>query len=125
MKKILLLLTILISSNVFADWVFVTYAPAPDNIDYYIDKSTIKKNKNIARVWAKLNYFEKDEFGDQSYRILYEINCKDELFTMLDASAFQEIDFKGKMTSITLNGLKPQHIPPNSTISEVMNVICK
>lgn len=54
MKKIFFLLTILISLNVLADWIFVITNTSNDY--FYIDPQTIAKEGNKVRFWTKTNY---------------------------------------------------------------------
>ena len=59
-KVLLLLITAFTSSSVFADW--LKHAET-DDIVFYYDPSTIRKDGNIRRLFVLEDYAQKNKFG--------------------------------------------------------------
>ena len=121
MKKILLLILFLISSNVLAEWVFL--GTNTDNSNFYIDPQTIEKEGNKVRFWEKVNLGKADD-DVKSIRGYREIDCKKKTYTVLSATFFSESDFQGNMELMNIDS-KIIYIAPNTADEEVMNYVCK
>ena len=121
MKKILLLILFLITSNVFADWLLIV--TSVDDDYFYIDPETIEIEGNKVRHWRKVN-FSKTESGMRSNRVYQEIDCKKKTVTILSYTTFSEIDFQGNMN--TFNP-EPQisYIAPDTVNDAYMDYVCK
>jgi hypothetical protein len=122
MKKILLLLTILISSNVFADWVLIGTTNEDDN--FYIDPETITKKGNKVRHWRKAN-LGKTESGIRSSRVYQEIDCEQKTVLVLSMTFFSEIDFQGAMNNTANPKPIADYIAPNTVNDAFMDYVCK
>ena len=122
MKKILLLLTILISSNVFADWVLI--GGTTDGSSMFIDKDTILKESHKVKFWRKINYIN-TESGMLSSRTYEEVDCKKRTLMTLTFTSFSEIDFQGKMLTNFDPSPKIEYIAPDSMDEIVFDFMCK
>ena len=122
MKKILLLLTILISSNVFADWVLI--GGTPDGDLMYADKDTILKERNKVKFWRKINYINpiNKMASSRSYE---EADCKKRTLMTLTFSSFSENDFQGKMLSSFEPPPKIEYIAPDTMDELIYEYVCK
>lgn len=125
LKKILqisLLATLSFSAN--AAWLRVMDS---DSSIGYIDPTTIKNSNNIVRVWSLYDYKSPKVISNEtsnSFKALYEFNCKDDKSRTL-ASAF----YSGNMGSGKLNytGQKLsewEYIIPDTVISAIYKLVC-
>ena len=87
MKKLLVLLLLMVSTNIFAEWTRVTES-ADGDMTAYIDFGTIKRKGNKVKMWHLQDY--KAVFK-QKWRIsylsgasYYEYDCEEETIKMLD-----------------------------------------
>lgn len=122
MKKILFLLTILISSNVLGEWVPVTVTI--DNIMFFVDKDTITKKGNKVKYWQKMNLYTTDN-EIKSIRSFHEADCKERTYKKLDVTSFNEIDFKGKMVANYKPSPTNDYIAPETSGEIIFNYVCK
>ena len=122
MKKILFLLTILISSNVLGEWVPVTVTI--DNIMFFVDKDTITKKGNKVKYWQKMNLYTTDN-EIKSIRSFHEADCKERTSKKLDVTSFNEIDFKGKMLANFEPSPTNDYIAPETSGEIIFNYVCK
>ena len=86
MKKILVLLLLMVSTNVFAEWTRVTES-ADGDMTAYIDFGTIKRKGNKVKMWVFTDF--KTVQKVENYRYLsemrrYEYDCKEETSRQLD-----------------------------------------
>lgn len=87
MKKILVLLLLMVSTNVFAEWMKVT-----DNLDgnmtVYVDYEKIKKKGNKIKTWSLLDFktVQKSSGGKEFLSALNhnEYDCEEETTRTLD-----------------------------------------
>ena len=86
MKKLLILLLLLVSTNVFAEWTRVTES-ADGDITAYIDYGTIKKKGNKVKMWDLLDIKTVKETAGKRYLSSLsrnEYDCEEETKLMLD-----------------------------------------
>ena len=124
MKKLLLTIAlILIATNVFAAWEFLA---TTSNGEHFYDKSSIKRNGSIVRVWTYVNYNQANvENNEQSMVGLKEFDCKNETNLVLSLDAYSEVNLKGTMTSVNAEKAKKQFVRPNTIDSQLMKLACK
>ena len=101
MKKLLLsLLTILITTNSYAEWKF--YDTSKTGGKHYYDNSSIIRNGDKVKVMHYANFSQDDELAKitkmASARVLYEIDCVNKTREILEFKAFSKTDLKGDMT---------------------------
>ena len=128
MKKLLLaLLTILITTNSYAEWKF--YDTSKTGGKHYYDNSSIIRNGDKVKVMHYANFSQDDELAKitkmGSARVLYEIDCVNKTREIIEFKAFSKIDLKGDMTdSMNLNP-KIENIVPDSIGAVLMKLVCK
>jgi hypothetical protein len=137
MKKIVSLLLLLIFSTSFsqgkeslagADWDEMFFN---DEITFYINKKSIRREKNHAKLWDMQSYIEqqKNPFGDsyRSVKRLIEFNCKKETSKTLAFTYYSSWAGRGDIVrNINLSDkeISESHIIPG-TIEEVfMKIPC-
>ena len=86
MKKLLILLLLLVSTSVFAEWTAVDRNAA--GITTYADFGTIKRKGNKVKMWSLLDY-KTVQKGVGDYRYLSvmtrdEYDCEEETILLLD-----------------------------------------
>jgi hypothetical protein len=84
MKKVLVLLLLIVSTSVFAEWANVD---DNDEMTTYVDFGTIKKKGNKVKIWSLIDFktvqtYEKIKFLSQLTRNEYD--CEEETRRMLD-----------------------------------------
>jgi len=134
-----------------ADWVTVVgenlikyYETEDSGTVYYYDKDSVKGKSGIVTVLTKTRYYGKNkEWGDlvdgciehsklnsindcnklSSMKNLYEINCKEDTYRILEIILYDEyvkvINEQSEPTKLFL------HIIPNSVMEELKNRVCE
>ncbi len=138
MKKILILLLLIGSTNVFAEWTRVFEAASNDAATVYVDFGTIKRKKNKVKMWTLLNYEliqgivnQGNPFGEDrslsylssTYYYLYD--CEEET-----ASVIEQTNYSGQMGSGNVidnyfpNGFERKPVAPGSISEGLLTVAC-
>ena len=128
MKKLLLsLLTILITTNSYAEWKF--YDISKSGGKHYYDNSSIKQNGDKVKVMHYANFSQDNELSKitkmASARILYEIDCVNKTREILEFKAFSKTDLKGDMTDAMNPKPKIEKIVPDSIGAVLVKLVCK
>ena len=128
MKKLLLaLLTILITTNSYAEWKFYDLSKS-GGMNYY-DNSSITRNGDKVKVMHYANFSQDDELAKitkmASARVLYEIDCVNKTREILEFKAFSKTDLKGDMTDSMNPNPKIENIVPDSIGAVLMKLVCK
>ena len=122
MKKILLLILFLITSNVLGDWEPVTFNTLNSLI--FVDKDTIRKRGNKVEFWQKIN-FNTPTTEVKSMRSFIEIDCKERTQTSLDVTAFSERNLQGNILSTFNPPRKIVYLAPDTAGDEILKYVCK
>ena len=127
MKKILVpLFSLIISFNAYGEWTFVAEGVPINNTSHthYVDFDSVKVNGNVYH-WKLTDYSKPDQWGDLSFRMLYETDCNVPQKTRI-LSQLYYIQPMGKgSTSTTSN--KPSdwfYIIPASVDEAITNSVC-
>ena len=128
MKKLhLALLTILITTNSYAEWKF--YDISKTGGKHYYDNSSIKRNGDKVKVMHYANFSQDDELAKitkmASARVLYEIDCVNKTREIIEFKAFSKTDLKGDMTDSMNPNPKIENIVPDSIGAVLMKLVCK
>ena len=115
MKTLLLILSLLlITTNVYAEWIF--YATSVDEDVLFYDKSSVKRNGNKVKVWRYVNYSPNNEktksVNMSSSRGLDEIDCVNETSKRLSLHSFTKPDLEGEASNNTDPNPTIVYIPP-------------
>ena len=84
MRLILYLFLALSAAPAWAAWVEV--GGKIDEVIFYIDPATIRKDSNLRRVWAIEDLKQRHKDGEMSRRALYEYDCKEERVRILSGT---------------------------------------
>ena len=128
MKKLhLALLTILITTNSYAEW--KSYDISKTGGKHYYDNSSIKRNGDKVKVMHYANFSQDDKLAKitkmASARVLYEIDCVNKTREIIEFKAFPKIDLKGDMTDSMNPNPKIENIVPDSIGAVLMKLVCK
>ena len=86
MKKLLILLLLLVSTSVFAEWIRIGKYN-DDDMTVYVDFGTIKKKGNKAKMWSLYDYKTVKKWANINYLSQLsrnEYDCEEETKRMLD-----------------------------------------
>lgn len=121
--KFLLLLSLLFSSQSFADWSLVHQ----DDADHYIDYSLISKRGHKARVWYLQNYGEPQAIKNIKYRSVKnrsEFDCKAGKMRILAYALYLEPMGQGHALFNKGEALDWQIIKPKTLNDLYLKLVC-
>jgi hypothetical protein len=122
-KKTLLLALLLATSSTWAGWVLVAQT---NNIDSYIDPSTIRNDGVMRKLWVIKDLKQRNSSGWMSVRVRQEYDCKEERYRSLSSSLYAE-PMAGGTVMFAQNLEKPDswiHIPPGTDAEAIMKTVC-
>ncbi|MBI3370193.1 MAG: hypothetical protein HY017_00350 [Betaproteobacteria bacterium] len=122
MKPAIFAVLMMVATGAWAEW--MNYAET-DEVAFYIDLATVRKDGNRRRVWALHDLKQRGPRGDSSIRLLFEYDCKDRLNRIL-----ARITYSGKM--LTGTALDVDHkisewnqIAPRTIFEAALEMLCK
>ena len=124
MKKLVVLLLLMISTNVFAEWTPVDTS-SDGTQTAYLDIDTIKRKGNKVSMWMMIDYKTVQEGGFLSAVSRFEYDCEERTSRMLDF-----VWYKGNMMSKdVLFGdsymkLEARSISPSSMDETILKIAC-
>jgi hypothetical protein len=123
LKILFLIITAVTSSSVCADWL---KHGETDDIVFYYDPSTIRKDGNIRRLFVLEDYAEKNKFGGLSSQARTEIDCNLERYRFLSVRIHSDQMGGGKILESTYgSGPSPwSDIPPKSVQNGLFKIVC-
>ena len=86
MKKLLVLLLLMVSTNVFAEWTRVN-GSTDGNVIVYVDYGTIRRKGNKVKMWSLFDYKKVQIVANTRYLsdlTRYEYACEEETTRVLD-----------------------------------------
>ena len=127
-KHLLKFLTILIflinSGSLFAKsnkWEFI--GKLNSGHDLYFDKTSLEINEDKRKFFYLMDYPKKDQFGDLSYVIQSEVNCK--LFYKRDLKDFYFSQHMGRGKPFIFSKMSQWRLTPKgSSLRSLLNYIC-
>ena len=128
MKKILVLLLLMVSTSVFAEWTRVTES-ADGGYTLYIDYGTIKKKGHKLKVWNLFDY-KTVRIGAANERYLsaltrFEYDCEEETERGLDYYWYSRNMRQGEIVrSITNIKDETESVMPGSMIETLFKIAC-
>jgi hypothetical protein len=129
MKLLIAVLLAVFSTGAMAGWTYLT--PSEGNaFDFYIDKTTIRKRGNVAKMWALMDYKAPKEEADGtshlSNKSLAEYDCVEIRVRLLALTHFSGNMGKGKVTSTyQYDDSKWVDIAPGSVDMSHWKAVCK
>ena len=100
MKPLIAVLLAVFSTGAMAEWTYLT-SREDKTWDVYIDKTTIRKRGNVAKMWALKDYKAPQKEVGGSYlsdRLLYEYDCVEVKVRHLAITLFSDNMGKGQVT---------------------------
>ena len=128
MKKILILLLLMVSTNVFAEWTLVSKSE-DDIMTDYLDFKTIRRKGNKVNIWS-LTDFKTVQTPIAGHEFLsavqyLEYDCENETRRQLDAITYSgNMRRGGEIDSIRNAKVEAISIQPESGDHFIMNIIC-
>ncbi len=123
MKKILLLIILFFTSlSVFAEWIELG---STEDKTLYFKSDSIRKKKNLVKVWILHNYSNAKEDGTKSEKDFIEINCSEEEMRLLSTISYNQQFGKGTHlghNDFSLAAFSP--IVPESGGSHIFQKVC-
>lgn len=122
MKEIILACLLATSAaSAFAEW---TKVGESDEINFYIDFSTIRKDGGWRKVWVIHDLKQRYKGGEMSARYRSEYDCKDERTRFVSFSSHSE-SMAGGETLYSDSSTDPwRAIPPNTTSEKILKIVC-
>ena len=127
MKKVLVLLLLMVSTNVFAEWTAVSVS-SDNNQTNYVDVGTIKKKGNKVKMWTMYDYktvkmIENDSFLSQVFH--YEYDCENETIKQLDFIWYSGNMKSGDVVYSQRNmNIEPISVTPESINEHLFKIAC-
>ena len=129
MKKLLitLLLTVL-STSAMAEWTYIA-STEDKTFDVYIDKTTIRKRGNVAKMWELRDFKAPKEAAGGSYlsdRLLKEYDCVEIRLRLLTLTSFSDNMGSGQITfNHQYDDSKWRDIAPGTVNMALWKAACK
>ena len=83
----------LISSQAFAEWIYITKY---DGVEFYIDKTSVKKQGTIVKFWLRTE-FKKHPLNALSSLLVHEADCKKRLIKTLYIEGYDQHNLNGNI----------------------------
>lgn len=123
MKKTLLIGLLLITNCSWAKW--IQYSET-DNAKLYYESESVKRSSYFIKVWTLNNYKHKNDEGELSAVIHFEIDCNKELINVLSGSKYDSIMGEGKILwTKQFANPKWSDIPPETPSDTLLKNLCK
>ena len=107
-KVILMMLLVIVSSSVMAEWISVV-TPVDDKLTTYADPSTISKSGNRVKMWSMVDFKEAEELKGgvyiKSVKRQIEYDCKDKKKRLLSGELFSGNMGSGEIISTSEKGV--------------------
>ncbi|MEI6147251.1 MAG: surface-adhesin E family protein [Methylococcales bacterium] len=127
MKKLTLLLLLLFSTNVFAEWTLIESATSEDGFDVYVDIQSKRKEGDKVKMWNMYDY-KKVKVDVKSYLASVshvEYDCKGETLRLLDLFWYTGNMGQGVPVFSNTNIKKdPISIMPETMHESLFNIAC-
>ena len=128
MKLLIAALLAVFSTGAMAEWTYLT-GNANGAFDVYIDKTTIRKRGNVAKMWDLTDYksLQKAAGGESflSNKSLQEYDCVEIKSRFLTLSYFSGNMGKGEAVLTHQDDDKWQDVAPNSIVMMKWKAACK
>jgi hypothetical protein len=130
MKKLTLLLLLMISTNVMAEWYLV--GKYQNNDSSYIDINSVNRIDNISNVWELILYRKQEISGTtgrsfQSSKGLISIDCTEEKVNLLEFFVYDSTDGTGSIVNDPFKESLPTkkiHVVPGTMYHKIMKIVC-
>ena len=125
MKKLLVLLLLMVSTTVFAEW---TKVDGSEVSGAYVDFQTIRKKGNKTKMWRLFDFTT--VMNDQGYKYRssvtrHEYHCEENTLRMLDIALYSGNMESGIAIYVNNNiKMEPESIIPNTVGETIFKIAC-
>ena len=133
MKKIQILIMLMVSTNVLAEWTLVVVS-LNGELSSYVDFKTIRKHGNKVKMWdlddwksIKTFKFDTTQFSYLSTALHQEFDCTEETVQILDSIHYSGNMGSGNVVDSSMNASKfnePGAIAPGTIEKKLLDVAC-
>ena len=127
MKKLTLLILLLISANVFAEWTLIESATNEDGFDVYVNAESKRREGDKVKMWSMYDY-KKVKVDVKNYLASVshvEYDCKGETLRLLDLFWYTGNMGQGAPVFSNTNIKKePISIIPETIHESLFNIAC-
>ena len=129
MKRLLILL-MLVSQPVWAEWVRLGQANtgAPDSFTHYLDPATVRKTSNGRRAWTMTSFEKPQTFFGKTYLSMQqhlEFDCVGERVRSLQTALNASKTGDGKLVESSNEPTSWNVSPPGSVYETQLKAVCR
>jgi hypothetical protein len=126
MKKLLIFLSLFVSTQSFGNWSLLSVS---DELDLMIDKSTITTIKNNKRVWLLFNFKEIQKQSSSnvpylSQGLYVEFSCIEKSYKFLQLTYYKK-NLGNELIDISNTVGSESFVVPNSVFDSALKSVCK
>jgi hypothetical protein len=129
MRKCRVIFTVILltlaSMNVMAEW---TYISSNNDVDYYVDKTEIRKEGNMVKMWELVDYkLPQKNSAVATYlsaRTYSEYDCNEARARIKELSSFRDNMLKGELLETVQGEGKWSYIPPDTVFKDLWEIAC-
>ena len=129
MKKLTLLLLLMVSTNVFAEWTLIDNNEVTGTTAYVDFKTIRKKGNNNVKLWG-LNDFKTERtietegkhFLSSKYHMRF--NCNNETNSLLDIVFYSKNMGQGDLVHRVFNNFYEMSVEPDSNYETLFKIAC-
>ncbi len=122
MKNLLIIITLISSTNVLAEWILVTRTDYGDT--FWYESKSIQKSNDEVWIWLRTRYPEPTKNGHNSDKSYFKINCNEHSFQLLSSTYYKDKNWTKEVVS-DKNKTEKSFIPPNSMMDMLAKITCK
>ena len=127
MMKILMLMLLMVSMNVSAEWTNVG-GNVDDTRTVYVDFETLRKKDNNTKIWVLMDFKTVNQIKNVKFLTMinrFEYNCNEETVRQLDFYLYSGNMGSGEIVFSQTNiKNEPQSMLPNSMNENVFKITC-
>jgi hypothetical protein len=122
-KLFLALFLTIVSTNVMAEWTYISTTPEGD-ISYYYDFSTIQRTGNKVKVWSLLDNKKPSKTGIMSFKAQEEYDCSAETVAGLYLITSSDHMSSGSILNSLQVPYEPRPIAPDTVFKRILDMVC-
>ena len=127
MMKILMLMLLMVSMNVSAEWTNIG-GNLNDTKISYVDFETIRKKDNYAKIWSLIDFKTVTQIKDVKFLTMinhFEYDCNEETVRQLDFYLYSGHMGSGEIVFSQINiKNEPQSMLPGSMNEDIFKITC-
>jgi hypothetical protein len=120
-------ITLLLFSASFSTYASSRWTPVSQNNSgdiFFVDENSIQISGDVMTFWYRVNFKQRDKFGNLSSKIQISINCKTRERASRFALFYEELNNNGKVTFNSVGKNQWDPIPPESTTYHMFSFVC-